>query len=68
VIVSNSQRQELKKLKEFRKDLEQRLTKMVESYAKPEERTMNIQGEHFRPTQKIVPTLIRRNSFSESFL
>jgi cell division protein FtsB len=70
VIIRNTQRQELKSLKATRSELEQKITAMVEKYATPEQRTLdNVQGETtMGAPKKLVPRLIRRNSFSETFL
>jgi len=72
VIARNAQRKELKELKKIRQDLEDRITKIVDTHASPEFKTLDNLKEEGKEeagfTKKIIPSLIRTNSFSESYL
>jgi len=70
IIDTNSRTDELQQVKNDRKNLEKRITEIVEKYAKPDYKTLSpFEGtETVSYTKKLVPTLIRRNSFSGEYL
>jgi hypothetical protein len=69
VIVTNSRRSELEKLRKTRAELSQRITKFVEEHASPEQRVLEIgKTESLSATKKLVPQLLRRSSYSNVFL
>jgi len=72
IILTNSRRGEMKQLREKRADIQKRLLEIVNTYAKPEDKTLdNLKqdGEEQKGyTTKIVPKVVRRNSFSGEYL
>jgi len=69
VIITNSQREELNKLRNIRANLSKRINGLVEKHSRPEDRTFNLDGtESLGSTKRIIPELIRRSSHSDIFL
>jgi len=72
VIAQNKQRQELKELKKTRQELEVKITGIVNTHASPEYRTLdNLREEGSEEkgfTKRIIPPLIRSNSFTDIYL
>jgi glycerol-3-phosphate O-acyltransferase/dihydroxyacetone phosphate acyltransferase len=70
VIAKNTRRQELQKLQTLRLDLEKRITQVVDTYASPSEKILEKQPDTVSMglTRKLLPPLIRRDSFSSEYL
>jgi len=67
LILKGSRRQELEKLRNLRGELEKKVTLMVDKYANPEQKILNVEAEKFRSAVN-GKKLTRKNSFSESFI
>ena len=70
IILTNNRRMELKKLQRIRDEIEKKLNSIVSKHAIPEYKSLDSykESESSGFTKKIVPTLIRRNSFSGEYL